>query len=106
VHADASVDAERPREHRSRESSREGSRGGRKPNRGREPRQANGARPGRSQPANAQAPRPPQAKPVAAERPPSIGRPEPRRVAREADSEAADHSHLPAFLLRPVRAPV
>jgi superfamily II DNA/RNA helicase len=37
--------------------------------------------------------------------PPSIGRPEPRRVARE-EAEPADHSHLPAFLLRPVRARV
>ncbi|MBA7483114.1 ATP-dependent RNA helicase RhlE [subsurface metagenome] len=36
---------------------------------------------------------------------PSIGRPEPRRAARE-DAEPADHSHLPAFLLRPVRARV
>jgi hypothetical protein len=37
---------------------------------------------------------------------PSIGRPEPRRAQREVESEAADHSHLPAFLLRPVRARV
>jgi superfamily II DNA/RNA helicase len=36
---------------------------------------------------------------------PSIGRPEPRRPQREADSEPGDHSHLPAFLLRPVRSP-
>jgi len=35
--------------------------------------------------------------------PPSFGRAQPRRVATEADSEPADHSHLPAFLLRPVR---
>ncbi|RQH08090.1 DEAD/DEAH box helicase [Bradyrhizobium sp. RP6] len=35
---------------------------------------------------------------------PSIGRPEPRRQ-REIDSEPGDHSHLPAFLLRPVRSP-
>src|SRR4051812_36819678 len=35
---------------------------------------------------------------------PSIGRPEPR-PQREADSEPGDHSHLPAFLLRPVRSP-
>jgi superfamily II DNA/RNA helicase len=35
---------------------------------------------------------------------PSIGRPAPRRPQREADAEPADHSHLPAFLLRPVRA--
>jgi len=37
---------------------------------------------------------------------PSIGRPEPRRVSRDVESEPADHSHLPAFLLRPVRARV
>src|SRR4051812_10825088 len=42
--------------------------------------------------------------PAPASRVPSIGRPEPRRAQREADSEPADHSHLPAFLLRPVRA--
>ncbi|WP_407183373.1 DEAD/DEAH box helicase [Bradyrhizobium centrosematis] len=35
---------------------------------------------------------------------PSIGRPEPRRQ-REVDTEPGDHSHLPAFLLRPVRSP-
>ncbi|WP_315703761.1 MULTISPECIES: DEAD/DEAH box helicase [unclassified Bradyrhizobium] len=33
-------------------------------------------------------------------------RSEPRRVRREVENEPADHSHLPAFLLRPVRAPV
>ncbi len=31
---------------------------------------------------------------------------EPRRPSREMESEPADHSHLPAFLLRPVRARV
>ncbi|MES1149647.1 MAG: DEAD/DEAH box helicase, partial [Bradyrhizobium guangdongense] len=36
---------------------------------------------------------------------PSIGRPEPRRAQRPADAEPGDHSHLPAFLLRPVRTP-
>ncbi|TPQ41220.1 DEAD/DEAH box helicase [Bradyrhizobium guangdongense] len=36
---------------------------------------------------------------------PSIGRPEPRRAQRPADTEPGDHSHLPAFLLRPVRTP-
>jgi superfamily II DNA/RNA helicase len=41
----------------------------------------------------------------APQRPPSFGRPAPKRTAREADSEPADHSHLPAFLLRPVRTP-
>jgi superfamily II DNA/RNA helicase len=42
-----------------------------------------------------------------APRTPSIGRaeaPKVRERAREQDSEPADHSHLPAFLLRPVRA--
>jgi superfamily II DNA/RNA helicase len=31
---------------------------------------------------------------------------EPRRASRDGESEPADHSHLPAFLLRPVRARV
>jgi superfamily II DNA/RNA helicase len=31
---------------------------------------------------------------------------EPRRASRDVESEPADHSHLPAFLLRPVRARV
>jgi superfamily II DNA/RNA helicase len=44
--------------------------------------------------------------PPAAPLPASPGRPLPRRVHREPDNEPADHSHLPAFLLRPVRAPV
>ena len=69
----------------------------------REPRHAKGA--GRSpapQPAADFTP------PAAAQpsRVPSIGRPEPRRAHREVESEPADHSHLPAFLLRPVRARV
>jgi superfamily II DNA/RNA helicase len=46
------------------------------------------------------------AAPAPASRVPSIGRPEPRRAQREVESEPADHSHLPAFLLRPVRARV
>ena len=44
-------------------------------------------------------------KPASASHVPSIGRPEPRRPQREADTEPGDHSHLPAFLLRPVRSP-
>ena len=116
VRSEATGDtAEQPREARSRdgsregsrdnskEGSREGSRGGRKPRRERDPRHGNGA--GR----NAE-PRPQAATeaftppaPAPASRVPSIGRPEPRRPQREAESEAADHSHLPAFLLRPVR---
>jgi superfamily II DNA/RNA helicase len=43
--------------------------------------------------------------PASPQLPPSFGRAQPRRVATEADSEPADHSHLPAFLLRPVRTP-
>jgi superfamily II DNA/RNA helicase len=39
-------------------------------------------------------------------RAPSIGRAETPRAPREDRSEPADHSHLPAFLLRPVRARV
>ena len=75
------------REHRSRESSRRG----RKGNRDREPRHANGPHHG----AQAQAPRTP-----------ATERAELRRAPHHADSEPADHSHLPAFLLRPVRARV
>jgi len=100
--ARASDDADQPREHRSREGSKEGSRGGRKPRREREPRHAKGGEKAGDKgvhPSNRKPPAP-------AARPPSIGRAEPQRVAREAESEPADHSHLPAFLLRPVRARV
>jgi superfamily II DNA/RNA helicase len=72
----------------------------------REPRHAKGA--GRSagpQPQAATAAFTPPA-PAQPSRVPSIGRPEPRRAQRDAESEPADHSHLPAFLLRPVRARV
>ena len=97
-----------------REGSSEGSRGDRKPRREREPRQGGEREPrhakGTGRNSNAQ----PQAAteafappaPAPASRVPSIGRPEPRRPQRESDSEPADHSHLPAFLLRPVRARV
>jgi superfamily II DNA/RNA helicase len=109
VPAEASEDGDHPREHRKRERSREGSRGGRKPRREREPRpatqghanQAPAASQGGGRPAAASPP------PTAAKAPqvPSIGRAEPRRTSRE-EAEPADHSHLPAFLLRPVRARV
>ena len=39
-----------------------------------------------------------------AQQAPSIGRSMPAPAAREQHAEPADHSHLPAFLLRPVRA--
>jgi superfamily II DNA/RNA helicase len=83
-------DADQPREKRARESSRRG----RKPHREREPRHANGNGHHGSQPQ------------AAASRTTSPARTEPRRAPRETDAEPADHSHLPAFLLRPVRARV
>jgi superfamily II DNA/RNA helicase len=119
---------EQPRESRGREGgrdgsrSREGSRGGRNKPRGdreprhaksaereksadREPRHAKGGRhPDQAPPVPAEAFTPPA--PPPASRVPSIGRAEPRRAARDVESEPADHSHLPAFLLRPVRARV
>jgi superfamily II DNA/RNA helicase len=96
---------ERPREPRTREGSREGSRGGRKPRRDREPRRDNMGRGPAPQPqAPAAAFRPPGKPP--ASRTPSIGRAEAAPAPRDAASEPADHSHLPAFLLRPVRARV
>jgi superfamily II DNA/RNA helicase len=89
-----------------REGGREGSRGGRKPRREREPRRSGGGRHSNPQP---QAPvaafTPPVAPP--ASRTPSIGRtPAPQTSPEPSSSEPADHSHLPAFLLRPVRARV
>jgi superfamily II DNA/RNA helicase len=101
VHADASEESERPRGPRKRENGREGSRGGRKPRRERGERsERHGSNGGRHP-----APQPQPQAAASASHVPSIGRPEPRRAARE-DAEPADHSHLPAFLLRPVRARV
>ncbi len=97
---------EQPRQSRSREGSREGGREGRKPRRERGPRRSGGGDRNSSQ-AQAEAPAafsPPVAPPPS--RTPSIGRAEAPRAPREAASEPADHSHLPAFLLRPVRARV
>ena len=89
----------------SREGSREGSRGGRKPRREREPRRSGGGRNAGPQPqAPAAAFTPPS--PPPASRTPSIGRAEAPKTPRDPASEPADHSHLPAFLLRPVRARV
>ncbi|MHC2930945.1 hypothetical protein ACVJA9_005742 [Bradyrhizobium diazoefficiens] len=121
VHAEAGDATDRPREQRGRERSR-GGRG--KPQRGRdrershEPREARPSAEARPAPEArpAREPRPPREarpspEPRHGSRPqanashvPSIGRPEPRRQ-READTEPGDHSHLPAFLLRPVRSP-
>ncbi|RZN25780.1 DEAD/DEAH box helicase [Bradyrhizobium sp. Leo121] len=95
VQSDENETDEQPREARRRDGSRE--RSGRNSRREREPRVGHGrdSRNANSQPPAATSPRVP-----------SIGRPEPRRTQRDVDSEPADHSHLPAFLLRPVRARV
>jgi superfamily II DNA/RNA helicase len=88
-----------------REGGREGSRGGRKPRREREPRNSGGGRHSGSQPqAPAAAFTPPS--PPPASRTPSIGRAPAPQTSQDSSSEPADHSHLPAFLLRPVRARV
>jgi superfamily II DNA/RNA helicase len=109
----SSDEAEQPRHRRGREAShdgaregsREGSRGGRKPRREREPRRAGGGHHSGPKPhAPAAAFTPPAA--PAPSRTPSIGRAEAPQAPRDAASEPADHSHLPAFLLRPVRARV
>jgi superfamily II DNA/RNA helicase len=111
--APSSGETERPRQSRGRESSRdaakegsrEGARGGRKPRREREPRRPGGGRsPGPQPQPPAAAFTPPVAPP--ASRTPSIGRTVAPQAPRDPVSEPADHSHLPAFLLRPVRARV
>jgi superfamily II DNA/RNA helicase len=115
--AEASDDAGQPGEARAREGSRRGRkprreqepRRDREPRHEREPRHAGGKRNGSSpQPASPQPALPQAAAPDVAAAPRAASKPrnEPRRPAREADSEPADHSHLPAFLLRPVRARV
>jgi superfamily II DNA/RNA helicase len=87
----------------------EGSRGAsgesRKPRRERGPQRAKGDR--HPAPQHATAPAAfvaPVAPPPS--RTPSIGRPAAPPSQRDSSSEPADHSHLPAFLLRPVRARV
>ena len=119
--AEASEHSEQPREHRNRE----GSRGGRnKPRREshekpshdkpshekREPRRSHGGRGHGAQGSGSQGQQPaaaftPPGNPPPS-RTPSIGRAESAPVQRDTGSEPADHSHLPAFLLRPVRARV
>ena len=104
--APSSGETGHPRGQRARqgekETAREGSRGGRKPRREREPRRSGGSR--NPQPQTPAVFTPPAAPPVS--RAPSIGRAEAPQAPRDSASEPADHSHLPAFLLRPVRARV
>jgi superfamily II DNA/RNA helicase len=115
IRTERSEESDQPREHRSRQGSKERSRGGRKPQAGRErerePRRGSSERSNSaSQPHERNSAPQPQAAPTprvaAATHVPSIGRAEPKRAPRAVESEPADHSHLPAFLLRPVRSPV
>jgi superfamily II DNA/RNA helicase len=87
----AAGESEAAHEPRSRESSRRGRKTSREGGREREPRHANPRQ---------------QAAPSQPQRAPQAQRSETRRPQRDADAEPADHSHLPAFLLRPVRARV
>jgi superfamily II DNA/RNA helicase len=90
---------------RSRENPRDGVQEPRKPRREREPRRGGGDRHAGPKPQAAVAEfTPPTAPPPS--RTPSIGRAEAPKTKHEPASEPADHSHLPAFLLRPVRARV
>jgi superfamily II DNA/RNA helicase len=89
----------------SRESPRDGSQEARKPRRERGPRHSGGGRGSSPQPQAPSAAFTPPSAP-AASRTPSIGRAEAPHAPREQAAEPADHSHLPAFLLRPVRARV
>jgi superfamily II DNA/RNA helicase len=106
---------EQPRQQRSRD----GSRGGRnKPRRERGEREAQRepqrdaqrdsrrSHGGRGQAPQNQQPAASAPQDSARQSAPSIGRAETPRTPREDRSEPADHSHLPAFLLRPVRARV
>ena len=123
VAREASGEADQPREQRSREGSREGaaaaSRGANASRatsserdrhaaraRARRAAIANRGMPsgaGRKPPQRGRTFTPPAAHSLAraVDRPPRTA-----RAQREAESEPADHSHLPAFLLRPVRARV
>ncbi|MBB5045843.1 superfamily II DNA/RNA helicase [Rhodopseudomonas rhenobacensis] len=83
-----------PHGHEERKPRRERSRGDR-PERSHEPRRS-------EEPALAKPFVPPV--PLPPSQTPSIGRAPAPRPSREPDLEPADHSHLPAFLLRPVRA--
>ncbi len=121
VHAEAAEHGDRPRESRGRDRTRGGRGKAQRGQRGHErsagearhapeARPAAEARPSREpKPArearHAHEPRNGSRSHANTSHVPSIGRPEPRRPHRETDSEPGDHSHLPAFLLRPVRSP-
>ena len=96
-----------PREHqeRSREGGRDGSRGGRKRRRDRDAPHAGGRNPAPATQSKVATTAAAPVSPSSPQRPPSIGRPASPKTSHN-QSEPADHSHLPAFLLRPVRARV
>jgi superfamily II DNA/RNA helicase len=87
--SEVSSDEDRPREKKSREGARRGG----KTHGEREGRHERGQRSGSGRHHGAQ----PQGAPQRTQRAPES------RLSRKADSEPADQSHLPAFLLRPVR---
>ena len=93
------------RRERSRESGREGSRGGRKPRRDRDSGRAGARNHGPAAQSAAVEAATTTVTPSTPARAPSIGRPT-RAQPQSPTAEPADHSHLPAFLLRPVRARV
>jgi superfamily II DNA/RNA helicase len=104
----AQDESEQPRHSRARDGAREGGREGsrgRKPRKEREPRRSGGGR--HSEP-KTQAPAAAFSPAITAQpsRTPSIGRLPASHAATDPSSEPADHSHLPAFLLRPIRARV
>jgi superfamily II DNA/RNA helicase len=88
---------------RDRDSKRPRSGGGRGENRG-ENAGSRGER--KHPPVAARQPSSQPSSPQPAAQPPSIGRAPAPQSPRDQHSEPADHSHLPAFLLRPVRARV
>jgi superfamily II DNA/RNA helicase len=109
--AEGSVDAQwsgesGAREHRqrSRESGRDG-RGGRKPRRDRDSGKMGARNQGPTMQSGVVDAATTSVTPSAPPRAPSIGRPS-RKQGPSPSTEPADHSHLPAFLLRPVRARV
>ena len=97
--------APRERQERSRDGGREGSRGGRKRRRGGDSGSAGGRNPAPAVQSPVAAIATPPVTTSSPPRPPSIGRP-PSPQKSPSTAEPADHSHLPAFLLRPVRARV
>jgi superfamily II DNA/RNA helicase len=96
-----------PREHqeRSRDSKREGARSGHKRRRDRDGGNGGGRNPVPPTQAPVAAAKTAPVTPSSPPRAPSIGRPAATQGPSPA-AEPADHSHLPAFLLRPVRARV